>query len=255
MGDMERYTIFHTQVLLIEGSNSAFVYSMLFESIETWLSSLLAATFALPDPTLFDMLDSPTPGLSLAAALTATAITSLILAPLDLYRITYLPPFLKTSLANPRKIILPVSTSRQPSAKTTPTQLIIPQPLVLPTVLHAIIPNYLSSLFTLTLRPYFPRVTFSPAHYSLPFLASFLDLGIRLPFETVLRRAQIAQSRPERTIVKVGPYKGVVGTLWDMLTVERGSVFRGWRIGFWGLMMVWVLKTTDALGRGEDVEF
>jgi len=234
------------------GSNSTFVYSMLFESIETWLSSLLAATFALPDPTLFDMLDSPTPGLSLAAALTATAITALLLAPIDLYRITYLP---QPSQLISRKIILPVSTARQPSAKTTPTSLIIPQPLILPTVLHAIIPNYLSSLFTLTLRPYFPRVTFSPAHYSLPFLASFLDLGVRLPFECVLRRAQIAQSKPERTIVKVGSYKGVVGTMWDMLTVERGSLFRGWRIGFWGLMMVWVLKTTDALGKGQDVEF
>jgi mitochondrial fusion and transport protein UGO1 len=71
------------------GSNSTFVYSALFDSIETWMSSMLAATFALPDPALFDMLDSPTPGLSLAAALTATAITALILAPIDLYRITF----------------------------------------------------------------------------------------------------------------------------------------------------------------------
>jgi hypothetical protein len=63
----------------------------LFEGIQTWLSSLFAATFALPDPTLFDILDSPTPGLSLAAALSATAITALILAPLDIYRMTYQP--------------------------------------------------------------------------------------------------------------------------------------------------------------------
>ena len=80
--------------LLISGSNSTFAYSMLFDGIETWLSSLLAATFALPDPTLFDILDSPTPGVSLAAALTATAITALILAPIDIYRITYLPTIL-----------------------------------------------------------------------------------------------------------------------------------------------------------------
>jgi mitochondrial fusion and transport protein UGO1 len=72
------------------GTNSTFIYTVLFDSIETWLSSLLAATFALPDPTLFDILDSPTPGTSLAAALTATAITALILAPIDIYRITYL---------------------------------------------------------------------------------------------------------------------------------------------------------------------
>jgi hypothetical protein len=88
MGSMERYTV--TQTLSDVGTNSTFIYTVLFDSIETWLSSLLAATFALPDPTLFDILNSPTPGTSLAAALTATAITALILAPIDIYRITYL---------------------------------------------------------------------------------------------------------------------------------------------------------------------
>ena len=43
--------------------------------------------------------------------------------------------------------------------------------------------------------------------------------------------------------------------MWAIITEERGGLFRGWRIGFWRLMMVWVLKTTDALGRGQDVEF
>jgi hypothetical protein len=71
------------------GSNSTFLYTVLFDAIEAWLSSLLAATFALPDPILFDMLDSPTPEFSLAAALTAKAVTALLLAPIDLYRITY----------------------------------------------------------------------------------------------------------------------------------------------------------------------
>ena len=249
---MERYSLVSI-TLLISGSNSTFAYSVLFDGIETWLNSLLAATFALPDPSLFDILDSPTPGVSLAAALAATAITALILAPIDLYRITYLPTL--SSAVNDRKIILPVSTSRYPQAKTVPTPVMIPKSLVLPTVLHAIIPNYLSSLFTLTLRPYFPRVTFSPAHYGLPFLASFIDLGIKLPFESVLRRAQISYSKPERTIVRVGNYNGVLGTMWSMITEETGGIFRGWRIGFWGLMMAWVLKTTDALGRGQDVEF
>jgi mitochondrial fusion and transport protein UGO1 len=152
-------------------------------------------------------------------------------------------------------MVLPLPVARNPQAKTNPTPVIVPRSLVLPTILHAIIPNYLSSLFTLTLRPHFPSVTFSSSHFGLPFLASFLDLGIRLPLESVLRRAQINHSKPERTIVRVGNYKGVVGTTWSMITEETGGVFRGWRIGFWGLMMVWVLKTTNALGRGQDVEF
>ena len=87
---MERYLLLLKPLLIFcfAGSNSTFVYSLLFDGIQTWLSSLLAATFALPDPTLFDILDSPTPSLSLAAALTATAVTALVLAPIDLYRIT-----------------------------------------------------------------------------------------------------------------------------------------------------------------------
>jgi hypothetical protein len=71
----------------------------------------------------------------------------------------------------------------------------------------------------------------------------------------VLRRAQINHSKPERTIVKVGVYNGVLETTWSMLTEETEGLFRGWRIGFWRLMMAWVLKTTDALGRSGDIEF
>jgi mitochondrial fusion and transport protein UGO1 len=152
-------------------------------------------------------------------------------------------------------MIFPISPGRTTAPKNPPTSIIIPNSLVIPTLLHAVIPNYFSSLFTLTLQPYFPRVYFSPARYSLSFLASFLDLGIKLPLESILRRAQISHSKPERTIVKVGMYNGVLATTWSMLTEETGGIFRGWRIGFWGLMMAWILKTTDALGRGQDVEF
>ena len=152
-------------------------------------------------------------------------------------------------------MILPVVSARTPKSRTTESTMLIPRSLIVPTVLHAIIPNYLSSLFTLTLRPYFPGVSFSSSRYGLPFLASFLDLGIRLPFESVLRRAQIAHSQPERTIVRTGQYKGVVSTMWTMITEETGGLFRGWRLGCYSLLMVWVLKTTDALGRGQDLEF
>jgi hypothetical protein len=152
-------------------------------------------------------------------------------------------------------MILPSTPSRQPKPRTNPIPLLIPQPLILPTILHATLPSYASSLFTLTFRPYFPRVVFSPAHYSLPFLASFVDLGIKLPLETLLRRAQVNYTKPERTVVRTAAFTGVVAGSWDLAVEERGGVFRGWRVGFWGLMMAWVLRTTDALGRATDVEF
>src|SRR5579862_3314569 len=137
--------VFLTCAWVNVGTNSTFIYTVLFDGIETWLGSLLAATFALPDPTLFDILDSPTPGTSLAAALTATAITALVLAPLDIYRITYTLCRVPSDLS---KMILPVTSSRTQSVKRNPTPILIPNSLILPTVLHATIPNYLSSLFT-----------------------------------------------------------------------------------------------------------
>lgn len=65
-------------------------------------------------------------------------------------------------------------------------------------------------------------------------------LVVNLPLETVLRRAQIAVTKPEKTIVPVGRYAGVVGTAWVLLREEQGGrfgvdgLYRGWRVGAWG---------------------
>lgn len=67
-----------------------------------------------------------------------------------------------------------------------------------------------------------------------------MELFIKLPLETVLRRAQISVAKPERTIVPVGRYAGIVGTAWVLLREEEsgkwgiGGLYRGWRVGAWG---------------------
>ena len=80
----------------------------------------------------------------------------------------------------------------------------------------------------------------------------------RLPLETVLRRAQATigtpgqPGPPEKTLVPVGRYAGVVGTMWFIIKEEQGEgglggvegLFRGWRMGFWpevGLMLLSLL--------------
>lgn len=79
----------------------------------------------------------------------------------------------------------------------------------------------------------------------------------RLPLETVLRRAQAnapTVGKPEggpppMTIVPVGRYAGVVGTMWLIVKEEEGEgglggvegLFRGWRMEVWpevGLMVL-----------------
>jgi fusion and transport protein UGO1 len=103
----------------------------------------------------------------------------------------------------------------------------------------------------------------TPSLWSLAaFTTSLTDLFIRLPLETILRRAQVSAikaSEPDvPMIVNTAPYSGVWGTVYSILYVEgetstkdsRGMIrirrgqgatglVRGWRVGFWGLVGVW----------------
>jgi fusion and transport protein UGO1 len=124
------------------------------------------------------------------------------------------------------------------------------------------------------------------------FIASGLELGIRFPLETVLRRAQIAtftspalrqkgpvkgSTKPSKADVEAADvetvvptpktYRGVIGTMWSIVYEEGEApsetgqaykvlgkqnvdhqnrpgqgvkgLYRGWRVGMWGLAGIW----------------
>lgn len=167
--------------------------------------------------------------------------------------------------------------------------------LLAPTILHSTLPTLISTSTPLFLRGYL-RVDpiISPASYNIwTCLSSVGELFIKLPIETVLRRAQIAflsegqpfaanhrtsrrrSTSPDpyaiETVVTVGPYTGVIATMWRISWEEGSSyqktgagarsqpylaprkgqgvqgLWRGWRVGFWALVGVW---GTAALGSG-----
>lgn len=98
-----------------------------------------------------------------------------------------------------------------------------------------------------------------------------MELFLKLPLETVLRRGQVqvftspayvGDVKQLDTIVNAGQYHGTLGTMW-LITREEGSsitvtragqkgkkhgekkgqgmegLWRGWRVGMWGLVGVW----------------
>ena len=135
-----------------------------------------------------------------------------------------------------------------------------PASLFLPTTLHAILPTLI-----LSSRPFVIRNKFgidpvhSPTAYSaLSFLGTVAARFLHLPLETVLRRAQVSVKEPERTIVPVGRYAGVVGTMWLIVKEEEGGIggleglFRGWRMEFWPELCLTVLAMVGMGGGGEE---
>jgi len=280
-----------------KGTNVTFIYNFLLKTTESWFRSAICAILNVPDPGLIgttasgigglDIMDSPSPLMSLGIAVTATAIAATILAPLDLVRT--------------RLIVTPISSqprSIYPCLSLLPSFSISPR-LLPATLLHACIPTLMSSSTPLLLRSTLsidPILT--PTTYSFStFISSTAELFIRLPLETVLRRGQVAvlqdhenerlynappsssrQKSPSfqsddqsfKTIVEPGPYRGVLGSMWfiareEGITVaspnsakaasakamgfERPSrmrkgqgvhgLWRGWRVGVWGLVGIW----------------
>jgi len=293
-----------------KATNSTFIYNFLLNTTEAWFRSLIAAVLNVPDPSLLgsptavgglDILDSPSPLTSLAVAVAATAIAATLLAPLDLIRTRLI---LSPISSQPRSIY--PCLARLPSLTIAPT--LLPATLFnacIPTLVSTSTPLFLRSMLTID-----PILT--PTTYSMgTFASSMAELFLRLPLETVLRRAQVAvlqdhenqrvaaqyaslpshshahhhrSSYPDNndssftTIVQPGPYRGVLGTMWyiardegvtvvgpnaaklasakalgisrPLKTVKGQGVhglWRGWRVGVWGLIGVW---GAAALGGG-----
>lgn len=72
-----------------KGQNSSFLYNVLLKTLESWTGSFLSTVLSLPDPGVTEIADSTYPLASLGVAVAASAITAIILSPLDIVRTRY----------------------------------------------------------------------------------------------------------------------------------------------------------------------
>ncbi|KAK4230417.1 mitochondrial carrier domain-containing protein [Podospora fimiseda] len=293
-----------------KGSNATFLYSVLQSLLENWSRSLLSALFNVPDLGLRHDTDrlidiaSPYPWASLCVAAAAAVVTGLILSPLDLVRTRLV--ITSTTRASRRTL----------SALRSLPSYFCPSSLFFPTILHSLVHPLLTLSTPLVLRTQFLiDKELAPTTFSIAkFCSSTVALLIKLPLETVLRRGQVAVlSSPEyvqalvggaapkskkqqpaeemtlETIVPIGKYNGVFGTMYTIVNEEgshavppsaaemrskarkaggnkatgiaetvyrRGQgpsgLWRGWKVSWWGLVGLW---TAGVLGGGGDGEF
>lgn len=299
---------------LWKASNATFIYSLLLPTLNTFIRSLLSAIVGLPEEEIAssmtaDILASTSPIATLVLSFISSSISALILSPIDTAR-TFL--ILTPATHGPRSLLRAIRLL--PTPKST-----VPPHLVPITVLHSSLPN-----FIVTTTPFFLKTYLSldpvlnPSMWSMfTFLGSGLELAIRFPLETVLRRAQIASytspslrqqitgiptprrlsglspatsetpptdTREFETIVPTPQtYRGIVGTMWGIIYEEGLSapspeseranellqkpvlqkrrqgqgirgLYRGWRIGMWGIAGIWGAGVLGSAGSGGDEE-
>lgn len=276
-------------------TNSTFVYNILIRTLETFFRSFLAAVLGIAESEVLlplssgsipdtSILSSPSPVPTILIATAAAALSALVLAPIDAARTRLI---LTPSDQEPRTLL--------GTLRTLPTSYLIPSHLIPITFLTSTLPTLLSASTPVFLKSYLRLdPAMNPASWSLAtFASSALDLSIKFPLETVLRRAQIAtwtspkQSLPvssskRKAVTTIVPvpqsYRGVLPTIWTIVNDEGYSesekdkaaallgkaprrkrkgqgvqgLYRGWRVGFWGLVGVWGTSFIGGIQNGSE---
>ncbi|KAG5518683.1 hypothetical protein PMAC_002652 [Pneumocystis sp. 'macacae'] len=227
---------------LWKAQNISFVYSILYSIIESWSSSFLLTTFSFPD-FFFETINFDNCISSFFISLTSSAFTSLLLAPIDTAKTRI--------MMTPRCLY-----SRKVLNINLLSFSICPPTLIFPTLLYATLPNAISFIISML----FNRCGLVKNPYKTPIMHNFTSLivmlahlSIKLPLETILRRAQLHMSNMERTLVKPGRYAGISGTIWCILYEENNrpysldGFYYGWRMSLYSLAGIWTLGFTSFL--------
>ncbi|CCH43975.1 Calcium-binding mitochondrial carrier protein [Wickerhamomyces ciferrii] len=228
---------------LWRATNATFIFNALSSTLEAWITGFISPFLQIPDPFFVDVAHSPEPTTTLALSITASILTGLLLAPLDLIK----TKLIVSSINNNERSIR--NSIRDLKYFTCPISLIIPNIL-----------NTLANTIFKKFTPYLIVVKFGIDSYASPVLnstigvvSSVLELFVRLPIETLYRRAQVAFllkksedgntlkiRNEDQLIVGFGGYSGLFKTLFDIYhhPGPNGGIealFRGWRVGLLNL--------------------
>ncbi|KAJ5689362.1 hypothetical protein N7462_003754 [Penicillium macrosclerotiorum] len=227
---------------LWKSSNATFIYSLLLPTLNTFIRSLLSAIIGLPEEDIAssmaaDILTAPSPVATLIISFISSSLSAMLLSPIDTAR-TYL--MLTPATHGPRSLIRAIRQLPTPNCT-------IPPHLVPITILHSSLPNFITTSTPLFLKSYLSiDPLLNPSMWNLStFVSSGLELAVRFPLETVLRRAQIASytslslrqkssggsiraasidaSDVETIVPTPRTYRGIVGTMWHIVHEEGVS--------------------------------
>ncbi|KAJ5241132.1 uncharacterized protein N7469_002723 [Penicillium citrinum] len=289
-----------------KSSNATFIYSLLLPTLNTFIRSLLSAIVGLPEEDISssmaaDILTASSPLATLLLSFISSSLSAMILSPIDTAR-TFL--MLTPATHGPRSLIRAIRQLPTPNCT-------IPPHLVPITILHSSLPTFITTSTPLILKSYLSiDPIINPSMWNLfSFLSSGLELAVRFPLETVLRRAQIATytslslrqkssggsisaasidaSDVETIVPTPRTYRGIIGTMWHIVNeegisadpsdAERASklfakpstqaqiqkrrqgqgiqgLYRGWRIGMWGVAGIWGASLLGGVAGGSEEE-
>ncbi|ODQ64813.1 hypothetical protein NADFUDRAFT_83681 [Nadsonia fulvescens var. elongata DSM 6958] len=223
--------------------NTTFIHRAVTSTLEAWLSGFISTLAGIPDPYFVDLAHSSTstPVVLIATSVAACVITAVLAAPIDIIRTKFIITRMSKETNNR-------SVRQELRALKSWT---CPISVLAPTLLYRTVTATIHNTAPFVLSSYFGIDSFSsPLLAKLgTLLSSMLELTLRLPLETLLRRSHVYYlNLPlSELITKPMPYKGIFGTLWDVLLGKErvDSLLRGWRVSALGVIGEWGVEAVQ----------
>lgn len=186
--------------------NTSFIIDAFQVTIEAWLSGFYSSLSGVPDPHFLDVAYSPTPGASLLTAVAAATTTAVILAPLSIIRTRLVTTTLAT---DPRSVRTSIGRLE---SWTCPLEVLFP------TVLYASVTSLVRKSAGYVIHIVFgvDKIVSPVVHGLLTLAGTMLEVGVKLPLETMVRRAHMLYLMGSKTI-------GVTESTGGMTEAGEGS--------------------------------
>ncbi|AOW01288.1 hypothetical protein LXG23DRAFT_50224 [Yarrowia lipolytica] len=230
--------------------NASFLLGALTMTLEAWFSGFFSSISNSPDPLfLEEVAHSPTPITSIVVAVSASVITSLLVAPLDLIRTRLIVSTLSTKPRSVRQSLVELKS------------LLCPPELLVPTFLG----SFCTSIVRHTL-PLWKITKLGIDSYHFPVLdrlfnlaSAYVTMIVKLPLETMLRRAQVNHlDLPSGAmIVKPVVQTSTVAVWWHLLSGQMPleDLYRGWRVSALGVLGEWGVASFRSVNKAGREKF
>lgn len=206
---------------------------------ESWIASALASLAGVPDPEMVDILQSPDPSLSISVSCVAAGAAALVLVPVALVRARLLITSISAGKRSLRYWLFRTKN------------LIAPLGVALPTMLASMVTRLSTIAAPLLLFQKLDIDEFrSPGFFNMGVLGMrLISLAVKLPLDTMANRALVSELNvpPEDLLIIPKKYRGMLGTLWDVLrgAESPASLYRGWRLEALGIISSWGYEVLD----------
>lgn len=221
---------------LWRGLHTSFVLEALTLTVESWLSGFFSSICGIPDPHFVDVLHSPSPMASLGTVVSAAVVTSLILSPVDVIRTRLAVTTFSTSPRSFRQSLVELRSYTSPLS------------VLIPTALRSGVSSAIRGCTPYLLYRWvgIDRTKYRGMYNFARLVSSILELGLRLPLETITRRSHIASLELDSASLVVHPvaYHGMFSTFWRIGSGQDRveSLFQGWRLSLIGAIGEWGLE-------------